>query len=61
VGHFYPADTLVLASSQFAQNIRYPDADYGGYGGGNIGALMEAICTKAAPEGGTYASQGYCD
>jgi hypothetical protein len=48
-------------SSQFTQNTRYPNADYGGYGAGNIGALLAKICSKPAPEGGTYASQGYCD
>lgn len=48
-------------SSQFAQNSRYPNADYGGRGAGNIGSLMNTLCTSAAPEGGTYASQGYCN
>ncbi len=48
-------------SSQFAQNTRYPNADYGGRGAGNIGSLMNSLCTSAAPEGGTYASQGYCN
>ena len=53
-----PKDNL---SSQFGQNTRYPAADYGGYGAGNIGSLLNSLCSTAAPEGGTLASQGYCD
>lgn len=48
-------------SSQFGQTNEFPDADYGGYGAGNIGALLQEICESEAPEGGTLASQGYCD
>jgi hypothetical protein len=48
-------------SSQFRQNTRYPNADYGGYGAGNIGSLLNTLCTAPAPGGGTYASQGYCN
>lgn len=48
-------------SSQFAQNVQYPNASYGTYGGGNIGSLLNTLCSAAAPEGGTYASQGYCN
>lgn len=48
-------------SSQFAQNTQYPNASYGTYGGGNIGSLLNTLCSAAAPEGGTYASQGYCN
>ena len=48
-------------SSQFGQNSRYPEGDYGGYGAGNIGSLMNSLCTfDGAPEGGTLESQGYC-
>jgi len=48
-------------SSQFGQNSRYPQGDYGGYGAGNIGSLMNTLCTfDGAPEGGTLESQGYC-
>ena len=47
-------------SSQFGQNTRYPLANYGIYGGGNIGSLLNTLCTSPAPGGGTYASQGYC-
>ena len=48
-------------SSQFGQNREFPDADYGGYGAGNIGALLQEICESEAPKGGTLASEGYCD
>lgn len=48
-------------SSQFSQNSRYPNADYGGRGAGNIGSLLNTVCSSAAPGGGTYASQGYCN
>jgi V8-like Glu-specific endopeptidase len=48
-------------SSQFRQNNRYPDADYGGYGAGNIASLLNTLCNASAPEGGTLASQGYCN
>lgn len=49
-------------ASQFAQNKEYPAADYGGYGAGNIGALLQALCTTVKPGGSqTYAALGYCD
>ena len=48
-------------SSQFAQNSRYPNADYGGWGAGNIGSLLNTLCNATAPEGGTYESRGYCN
>lgn len=48
-------------SSQFRQNTRYPNASYGIYGAGNIASLLNTLCAAAAPEGGTLASQGYCD
>jgi Trypsin len=48
-------------SSQFRQNTRYPEASYGVYGAGNIASLLNTLCSAAAPEGGTLASQGYCD
>jgi hypothetical protein len=56
-----PNDPKDNYSSQFGQNTRYPDADYGGYGGGNIGSLLLLLCNTEAPEGGTLESQGYCD
>jgi len=49
-------------SSQFRQNTAYPDADYGGYGGGNIGALINTLCSSTVPNTtDTYAALGYCD
>jgi len=48
-------------SSQFRQNARYPNGDYGGRGAGNIGSLLNTLCSSPAPGGGTYASQGYCN
>lgn len=48
-------------SSQFRQNTRYPNASYGIYGAGNIGSLLNTLCSAAAPGGGTLASQGYCN
>ncbi|SAL68702.1 trypsin-like serine peptidase [Caballeronia humi] len=48
-------------SSQFRQNAQYPNANYGGYGAGNIASLLNTLCNKRASGGGTYASQGYCD
>lgn len=49
-------------SSQFQQNAEYPKADYGGFGGGNIGALLNAACSQR-PTGSTktYKQMGYCD
>ena len=48
-------------SSQFRQNTRYPNASYGIYGAGNIASLLNTLCSSAAPGGGTFASQGYCN
>lgn len=48
-------------SSQFRQNTRYPNANYGIYGAGNIASLLNTLCSGAAPGGGTYQSQGYCN
>jgi hypothetical protein len=48
-------------SSQFAKNSRYPNGDYGGFGAGNIGSLLNSLCGLPAPEGGTYKSRGYCN
>lgn len=48
-------------SSQFRQNARYPNANYGVYGAGNIASLLNTLCSTSAPGGGTFASQGYCD
>lgn len=48
-------------SSQFRQNSRYPLANYGGRGAGNIASLLNTLCSAGAPGGGTFASQGYCN
>ena len=48
-------------ASQFRQNTRYPNASYGVYGAGNIASLLNTLCATAAPGGGTFASQGYCN
>ncbi|SAK44554.1 Glutamyl endopeptidase precursor [Caballeronia pedi] len=48
-------------ASQFRQNTQYPNATYGNYGSGNIASLLNSLCSSAAPGGGTYASQGYCN
>jgi V8-like Glu-specific endopeptidase len=48
-------------SSQFRQNSRYPNAAYGGFGAGNIASLLNTLCSAAAPGGGTFLSQGYCN
>ena len=49
-------------SSQFRQNAAYPTADYGGYGGGNIGSLLNDLC-NTIPSGNTqtYAQLGFCN
>ena len=48
-------------SSQFRQNTRYPNANYGTYGAGNIASLLNTLCSKAVAGGGTLESNGYCD
>ena len=49
-------------SSRFGQNRQYPKADYGGYGAGNIGALLNTLCnTKLKGKTYTYADLHYCD
>lgn len=57
-----PNDNKDNYSSQFRQNPEYPNVDYGGYGGGNIGALIDTIC-NTIPSGyhSSYAVMGYCD
>lgn len=39
----------VQGASFFGQNYEWPGADYGGYGGGNIGGLMQSMCTTYDP------------
>lgn len=48
-------------SSQFGQNPAFPNANYGGYGAGNIGALINHACTRNAGGGQTFAQLGYCN
>lgn len=49
-------------SSQFTQNKRYPKADYGGFGAGNIAALLNTLCSKKpAGSSQTFKQLGYCD
>jgi V8-like Glu-specific endopeptidase len=50
-------------SSRFGQNVEYPNSDYGGYGPGNIGALMEEACTAPYWKNTafTHAQMGFCD
>lgn len=47
-------------SSQFAQNTRYPNADYGGFGAGNIGSLLNTLCNAKIGDQ-TLKTLGYCD
>lgn len=47
-------------SSQFRQNPQYPNANYGGRGAGNIGALLNTLCSTVVG-GSTLAAQGYCN
>ena len=47
-------------SSQFRQNSRYPAASYGSYGAGNIGSLLNTLCSSVASGGQTFAQLGYC-
>jgi hypothetical protein len=47
-------------SSQFRQNTRYPNASYGIYGAGNIGSVLNKLCSRVI-DGATLAAQGYCD
>lgn len=49
-------------SSRFGQNPQYPNAAYGVYGAGNIGALLQQVCNlRVTPGGVTYAQAGYCN
>ena len=58
-----PNDPKDNYSSRSGQNAEYPNADYGGYGPGNIGALLEQACS--APywrnPAYTYAELGFCN
>lgn len=49
-------------ASQFRVNSRYPNADYGGFGGGNIGSLVSQICNyKPDDSTQSFKDMGYCD
>lgn len=48
-------------SSRFGQNTQFPNASYGVYGAGNIGALLNTACTQLVSPGVTYAAAGYCN
>jgi hypothetical protein len=49
-------------SSQFRQNSAFPNSNYGGYGAGNIAALLDAVCnTKVPGASTTFKQQGYCN
>lgn len=56
----FPKDNY---SSRFGQNAEYPNADYGGYGPGNIGYLLEKACTTPywRKPNYTYAQLGFCN
>ena len=47
-------------SSRFGTNSVYPSTNYNGYGAGNIGALLNTLCSAQAGGGLTYAQAGYC-
>ena len=38
----------IQGASWFGQNVQFPAANYGGYGGGNIGFLIFGVCSQAA-------------
>lgn len=47
-------------ATRFGRNAAYPAADCGGYGAGNVGFLLNTLCTskpKGSPS--TYAQLGY--
>ncbi|TVP66092.1 MAG: hypothetical protein EA343_01980 [Nodularia sp. (in: Bacteria)] len=49
-------------SSQFAQNSQYPSSSYGSFGGGNIGSLLNTLCSsKPAGSSLTLQELGYCN
>ncbi|MCU0831696.1 MAG: trypsin-like serine protease [Rhizobiaceae bacterium] len=48
-------------SSVFGRNSVFPNAAYGSFGPGNIGALLNSICARRpAGSAQTYAQLGYC-
>ncbi len=55
-----PNDNKDNYSSRFGQNTEFPKSDYGGYGAGNIGALVNSACKQLISPGVTFALAGYC-
>ncbi len=55
-----PNDIKDNYASRFGQNTEFPNPDYGGYGAGNIGALLLNACKQLVSPGVTYALAGYC-
>jgi V8-like Glu-specific endopeptidase len=48
-------------ASRFGVNVAYPNSAYGSYGPGNIGFLLNTICSaKPSGSASTYAQLGYC-
>jgi len=47
-------------SSRFGQNAQFPAANYGGWGAGNVGFLMQGACNTVFTGGQTFAQLGYC-
>lgn len=58
-----PNDPKDNYSSRFGQNDEFPNVNYGGYGAGNIGALLEVACTSPYWKNPayTYAQMGFCN
>ena len=48
-------------SSQFGQNSQFSGANYGGYGAGNIAALLNSLCRARGPRRRDAGIPGYCD
>lgn len=49
-------------SSQFAQNTQYPSSSYGTFGAGNIGSLLNTLCSsRPAGSSQTFQQLGYCN
>ncbi len=47
-------------ASRFGQNKEFPNAAYGSYGAGNIGALLQSVCNQQVSPGVTLAAKGFC-
>lgn len=56
-----PNDPKDNFSSQFSQNAQYPNAAYGTFGAGNIGSLLNTLCSAKPPGSSlTFKELGYC-